>query len=414
MVDVLVWSCPEPREGTRAELLSTNQGPTPALARTLSTGEITPTTNGYRSRIAYVNPASTELGSEFAGVECIAAIAGWFTEDDIPPGDEITFECFAASGGAVGGEAYIGGSSFNGYGAPGGAGGYEKWTYFRADVVAALPVLFTVGLKGTSTGGATAAVVGSVGAEGFPIGVPTDGGDCLAGDLCQAFGGKAGQNRGTSTGTSQAGVGGGQGGKGSGSNGGPPGAFTAGGNPGVGGGGVAATAGSPASSTYLGGAAGSSPGVPGSPLPKGGTGQRGGSGGGPGAAHNIAGSAAANGGDGGGPEGGLGGTSVVSSAAGGFLQAGDGGNGKRGRPGRAGQGGAGGGSAKFGGGSASTGARFANGGNGGNGGFPGGAPGGGGNGAASTPASGPPAGSANVTGGSGGIAADACLLITFK
>jgi hypothetical protein len=461
MTQKLVWTCPEPREGQRGELINQGQGPLQGVVKRLDSSDVSNVSDvpgatvtdalneldgdvqnldssdianvsevpgatvtdaldalyagqddGYITRLAYVNAASARIGTAFRGATCQAIIAGWLTEADVPPGREFTFETYAAGGGGVGGLAYVGGSSFTPYGAPGAGGAYEKATYFRRDILDSLPILFAAGLGGVGSNGGTVNVVGTGTGDGL-AGTPTDGGDCSAGALCQAFGGKAGVPRASSSGTSQAGVGGGILGKGSGSNGGSPGAFTAGGNPGAGGGGVNSSSGTAAASTYLGGAAGSSPGTPGSPQQKGGTSRWGGCGGGPGAGHNTASTPSSNGGDGGGPNGGFGGQSLTSSANNGSLTGGDGGDGDDAKPGQGGQGGAGGGAAKMTApGVGLIGTRTARGGRGGRGGFPGGGGGGGGGGACSTGND----ASSNQTahGGVGADGEDACLLITIR
>ncbi len=139
---------------------------------------------GFTSRIAYVNAASSRVGTLFAGVLCQAAPAAWMTEADVPPGNQFTFyQWGSGAGGASGGADRNGSGSFRGGGGgPGGGGAANPpWTRSRADILASLPIFFTTPLGGIGATGATGATVavtsgnlGSPGATNSVIGVGLD------------------------------------------------------------------------------------------------------------------------------------------------------------------------------------------------------------------------------------------------
>lgn len=385
--------------------------------------EIAPATGsepGYRTRLLYVNAASTRVGTTHLGVEVQAAPAGWLTEEDVPPGDNFDIVVIAAGGGGCGGMSGVTGSSFSAFGAPGGGGGRNRLQCKRADIIEALPILFTIGLGGDGSAGSTSSAVGNVTDTDIPATAGSPGGNAFFGTLCQAFGGGGGMNRGSTTGVSNGAGGGGiQSAGSSGGAGGGPGGAT-GSTAGVGGAGNGTSAGTNGGNAWTGGGAGGNGNSPPSAQGVGGGSMAGAGGGGAGATFNISDNASANGGNGGTAcnyalAGGVGGTSVAGSAVlPSVLTGGDGNDGNDATIwGYGGSGGGGGGSAKNSPGSAYTNQRVALGGNGGDGGFPGGGAGGGAGAGCGTPSSGPPAGQGTATGGTGGRGGDAAIFITI-
>lgn len=150
---------------------------------TLGTATILP--NGYVSRHVYVNAASTMIGQSFAGVTIEAAVT-WTTPEDVPPGNYLDFDLGAGGGGGGGGHLDTSIARTGGGGAGGGARP-PTWSYARADVLAMLPLVISVGLGGAGGLGLimTGAVVTRASTDG------ANGGDTTVGPM-GAFGGGGG------------------------------------------------------------------------------------------------------------------------------------------------------------------------------------------------------------------------------
>ena len=114
-------------------------------------GRLTPP-NGYVERHVYVDPASSRLGTTFAGVVCEQAVI-WFTEADMPRGNFFVVDTAAPGGGGSGGPAVHHSTDIR-CGTGAGAGARNRSTYARADVIAALPIAIIAGLGGLGTAGA--------------------------------------------------------------------------------------------------------------------------------------------------------------------------------------------------------------------------------------------------------------------
>ena len=105
---------------------------------------------GFTSRIAYVNAASSRIGTLHAGVLCQAAPAAWTTEADVPPGNIFNFKQWGSgAGGGSGGASRGASGTFSiGGGGPGGGGAMNEFTMTRADVLDQLPITFTIPIGG--------------------------------------------------------------------------------------------------------------------------------------------------------------------------------------------------------------------------------------------------------------------------
>lgn len=163
---------------------------------------------GYVARFVWVNAASSRIGTQFAGVEVTAPPVAWLTEADMPPGNVFHWVQYGAGGGSGSGAATRGatGSASIGGGGPSGGAYRHEWTATRADLIAALPIFFTVPLGGDPgaavASGSTAIVPGNGGVAG--------GLNLISGQGLReaAYGGGPG-GPGTSPSTGTAGAGGG-------------------------------------------------------------------------------------------------------------------------------------------------------------------------------------------------------------
>ncbi len=154
--------------------------------------------DGYLSRLVYVNSASAEIGGTFGGETVAAAPASWATDADVPDGDSFEFWGTGSGGGGCSGPV----SSSDTAGGPGG-GGAAAWRerYSRAEVIAELPIAFTLPLGGV--GGASISNTGTVVAN-----FGANGATAIAGTLWRAGGGGGGRG-GHNTNTNRSGGGGG-------------------------------------------------------------------------------------------------------------------------------------------------------------------------------------------------------------
>ena len=369
----------------------------------------TDTRPGYVARYGWVNPASSRLGSTFAGVELEAAPVLWTDPLQIPPGNVFDWRQFGSAGGAGSGAACRAGtgSASIGGGGPSGGGAFNRWVCSRADLIAALPISFVTPLGGL---GGAAIVSNSI--------TITSGNPGLIGALNSIIGTRLAQFAGGGyfgTGGTGSGAGHGTAGSGGGllgnaissSQGGPP-YETA---PPVGNVAFYQRCGAPANSRGITGASGTSnwavwSGAGGgsaggtAAVNFGGRSRYGGCGGGQGGRTTLGGAIGNTAGEGGNhdtslaaaPWGGGGGVAGIASGE-------DGGDGPDGSADEAGQGGGGGNA-----GAGNT-AGTARGGVGGRGGFPGGGSGGGGGAYSSS-------GAANATSGFGPPGADGLTLLT--
>lgn len=153
-------------------------------------GEVSETSSdpGYASRHVYVNPASTAIGSLYAGVVVEAAVT-FTTADQLPPGNRFRIDVFPAGGSGSSGRA-VSGATLNCQGGAGGAGAaHNQIDVARADIIARLPVTMTIPL-GLAGG---AAVVDASGVGAHPASNPgAAGGQCSFGSLLTSFGGGGG------------------------------------------------------------------------------------------------------------------------------------------------------------------------------------------------------------------------------
>ena len=345
---------------------------------------------GYLSRAVYVNAASSRVGTTFAGETVEAAPAQWTTAADVPAGNWFDVVTCGGGGGSSGATDSITGAT--GAGAHGGAGGcWNQKRFSRADIIAALPIVFTIELGGTAgVGNSIAPVAANEGGLG---------GRALFGNLCTSYGGGGGGRPGATN--RQRASGGGS--LGPGISGGVNTANSAGGLPGntntrgqgtAGAGGPAATGINGSNCSEDGGASGDCNGVTTNTAGgDGGKALRGGAGGASGANNGVSqvGFAGGTGGSSGEPDGTERGGGGTPGAAGGAAVGGNGGPGADGTATHAGDGGGGGG----------TGTGLSSeGGDGGAGGFPGGGAGGGG-------------ASRNFgNGGNGAVGGDPMIMIT--
>lgn len=160
-------------------------------------------------RIGWVNAASSRRGTVFAGVTLEAAPAAWLTEADVPPGLVFTFREWGSAGGAGSGSVNSGGGgSFSvPGGAPSGGGACNEFTRTRAEILAALPIFFTLPLGGQGGAPVTAnSISTTVGNPGAPGGLTRIDGTGLSE---WAGGGMEGEGGGP-IGTGAAGSGGGR------------------------------------------------------------------------------------------------------------------------------------------------------------------------------------------------------------
>lgn len=163
---------------------------------------------GFTTRIGYVNAASARVGSLFAGCTLQAAPAAWLTEADVPPGNIFTFRQWGSgAGGGSGGADRNGSGSFSGGGGgPGGGAACNEWTRTRADILAALPITFTVPLGADGglgvTNAAVSPVIGNPGVNGATNSIVGTGIDERAGG-----GSLGGAGDGTSAGSAGSGGG---------------------------------------------------------------------------------------------------------------------------------------------------------------------------------------------------------------
>jgi hypothetical protein len=361
---------------------------------------------GYRARFAWVNAASSRIGTTFAGVEVEAAPLVWTDPIQIPPGNRFEWRQTGAGGGSGSGCATRGASgtaSLRG-GGPSGGAAMNVWECTRADLIAALPIDFTTplgGLGGASVSGTNIGVTpGNSGANGAANVISGVGLSQIAG------GGGLGGAGGSST-TGAAGAGGGTVSSAAGATPGAP--ADVGPNQGQitfnsRGGCVANSHGSVSSGVLpmnICGGAGGGSNTNGSLIIHGGRSKFGGCGGGHGGAYSLQNGLTSPGSEGGNhdvtitgvPWGGGGGTAGLTNGE-------SGGDGADGNVFEAGQGG--------GGGSGASGATAGSaiGGHGGRGGFPGGGSGGGGTGFSSGPSG------QNATSGAGRDGGDALTLLT--
>lgn len=105
---------------------------------------------GWLSRYAWVNAASPRIGTAFAGVNCTAAPTAWLTESDVPPGNIFWFRQWGSGAGGGSGAANRGSSGTSSiYGGGGGGGAaMNEFILTRAQVLAQLPIFFTVPIRG--------------------------------------------------------------------------------------------------------------------------------------------------------------------------------------------------------------------------------------------------------------------------
>ncbi len=349
--------------------------------------------DGYLSRFVYANSGSAAVGTTFAGETVAAVPASWTTSADVPDGNWLEFDPIGGGGGGAAGAAVqtSGGASFaSGGGGGGGGAKHPTVRLSRADVLAQLPLAFTLSLGGAGgTAVAQAVNGGTTGTNGVSGVTSTVVGATLSIEFGAGGGGAGGVNGGAA---------GGWGGGGGGILGsaGVASATATGGNPLPGLVGAAATV---AGFSTFGGAGGGDD-VTGGANQPGGTSLFGGAGGGGGGKAAASGGAALIGAVGGfsvyGAGGGGGGGSATETGAPASIGGGAGGAGGVGAPQRGGAGGAGGASAQAAASSTAT--------AGAPGAFPGG--GGGGGGAALSTTSG------TATSGAGGAGGDAALVIT--
>ncbi len=165
---------------------------------------------GYASRHVYVNAASTRVGTIFAGVTVEAAPVSWTTAAQIPPGDFLDFvQSGAASGGGSGAACRNGTGTFSVRGGGAGAGAaFNQWSMARADVIAALPIVFDIPVGGAggapATSNSVAVVDGNAGSPGATC--------VVSGTRLRQTAGGATQGGGTTSGGTQTGAGGSGGG----------------------------------------------------------------------------------------------------------------------------------------------------------------------------------------------------------
>lgn len=369
---------------------------------------------GYTARFGYVNAASARIGTTFAGV-VLQAASTWNTAADVPAGNTFTWDLWASTGGGCGGRAAFTGSSSTAHGAPSAGCAHRRFVCSRADVIAALPLVISVGIGGPGSAGAFRAPPDGSG-NTVPTASGTAGQPTTVGTLARAFPGGEGFRDPLATPSTKVGSsGGGTVSAGtSGTNtspilGGNPGA-PVGGATGEGGAGCSVfSPGAGAASAEHGGASSTCSGTAGTNWQPGGTSAYGGSAGGWGATYNTAASASSNGALGGGLIGGSRGLSAVTAVNGSTLVAGDGGNAGDGSLSSGASGGGGGGACKAPGDAAIV--NQATGGNGGDGGFPGGGAGGGGDAALGILAV--PAVGSFARGGNGGTGGDGLCLLTI-
>lgn len=429
----LVYTTTEGRDPNIVELLAVNQGVERPLVQGLTSsivenlsvvpgatvtaalddlaaGVAPPT--GYVSRHVYVNPASTRVGTTYAGVVVEAAPAAWTDPSHIPPGN--IFEVVTVGCGGSGASSTAGhGVSDTSSDAPGGGGAFQKVEYTRADLIAALPIPFTVPLgpvggAPTSTNALNTIVSGNVGIAGS---------QCDFGSL-QFSGGGGGGGATTQIGvgghTSVGGAGGGC--LGNGTSGGIVASATLGGAPvlaagvtntGYGGAGASSTQAAAGTASVWGGSSGGTGRASGAADgAEGGTALYGAAGGGVGGTTRLTGVEARAGGRGGRSGGTLGGAGGLGATGTGAQNGAPGQPGLDGNATHGGSGGGGGGGART-----TTATSSATGGDGGEGGFPGGGGGSGGSGAVQD-------GGAPSTGfgisGRGGPGGDAMIMVTGK
>lgn len=360
---------------------------------------------GFLSRSVYANASSAAVGGVYAGEIVQAAPASWDTEADILDGNWFLVDVFASGGGAAAGSSIANSDADKAGGGGGGGGAHHQAVFSRAEIVAALPIVFTVPLGANGGTGVLTLGGGAFGNVGNASSGPT-----LFGTLLAAYSGGPG-GRGASTlvaapgggGGGVLGVGGGPATTTTAQVGGEPGGV-AGSNGGWGGGGSSVTVGASGFSSVWGGAGGATARANNGTRNPGGDSVWGGGGGGSGSSRSSGSSTAQVGGEGG-VSGAPGNTTRAAGGAGAngsgvAVVASAGATGATGTYPFAGGGGGGGGDARC------TVSGSATGGAGGAGGFPGGGGGGGG-----------PGTMANVvgsggTGGAGARGGDGCIVIT--
>ncbi len=175
--------------GTGATGATGGTGPTGATGATgPALGGATGTAVGYLSRQIYVNAASAKVGASWIGITLQAAVT-WTNATDIPTGS--AFEIVSWPGGSAGGNGnqQVAGSSAA---SATGAGGSCRRAVIvsRQEIIAALPVVMTIGLGATPPARLTTT---------SPTQASTAGNATHCGSLCSAFPGGAGAVAGTST-----------------------------------------------------------------------------------------------------------------------------------------------------------------------------------------------------------------------
>lgn len=142
--------------------------------------------DGYLSRKVYVNSSSSQVGSTFGGETIEAVPASWASVSDVPDGGLFHFWGTGSGGGGASGQA-IQSTTANGSAGGGGAASWGVWLT-RAQVVAALPITFTIPLGGA---GGAQVVAGSGVTTGSNFGV--SGTPASAGTVWRAGGGGGGR-----------------------------------------------------------------------------------------------------------------------------------------------------------------------------------------------------------------------------
>ena len=145
----LVYTSTEGRDGNSLELAQMDKGAARPLLRDLD--GLLLTTNGYLSRVGFVNGASSRVGTTFAGVQLQASPLVWTTAAQIPLGNWFMIILWGAGGPGSGGS-----SATVGAGYPGGGGCRRVLIVPRALLIALLPIAITIPLGPAGSAGTNA------------------------------------------------------------------------------------------------------------------------------------------------------------------------------------------------------------------------------------------------------------------
>lgn len=153
-------------------------------------GEITATAGdaGYVSRRVFANSASTAIGGTYAGETIQAAPTSWTSASQIPPGNVFVIDVFGAGGSGASGDTIENGTDNIPGGAGGGGAAHNQARFSRQELIAALPISFTIPV-GPAGGAGVVSTDDGVRVDGN---VGAAGGQCSFGTLLTAFGGGGG------------------------------------------------------------------------------------------------------------------------------------------------------------------------------------------------------------------------------